>query len=189
MFRRRPARPADFDEALAGAGTGDAAGFQWLFEAYGRRVNAYVRSRGCAEPDDVTSEVFAAAFWSLAGFSGTEDNFVAWLFQIARNKVIDGARYASRRPQLSPGEGGPDEVAGVDVEAAALGDVENAWLWEVLDELTDEQREVLILRFVADLSIERTAEVLGKEANAVKALQHRAIRAAHRKISAGAVTP
>ncbi len=137
----------------------------------------------------MTSEVFAAAFRSLGGFSGPEDDFVAWLFRIARNKVIDRARYASRRPQIESARAVPEQAGSADVEAAALGDVDNAWLWEILDELTDDQREVLILRFVADLSIERTAEVLGKQPNAVKALQHRAIRAAHRKISSGAVTP
>lgn len=188
MFRKF-SQPACFESAIEAVGKSDAAGFEWLFEAYGRRVHGYVRSRGCPEPDDLTSEVFAAAFRSIGGFAGAEDNFVAWLFQIARNKVIDRARYAGRRPQLSSAEDGPEQVARVDVESAALGDVENAWLWEVLEELTDEQREVLILRFVADLSIERTAEVLGKQPNAVKALQHRAIRAAHRTISAGAVTP
>lgn len=189
MSRRGPSRPADFDRALAGALSGDAAGFQWLFEAYGRRVHAYVLSRGCDEPDDVTSEVFTAAFRSLAKFSGTEGNFVAWLFRIAQNKVIDGARFAGRRPRLSSEPSGRERVDSVDVEASALGDVENAWLWDVLDELTEDQREVLVLRFVADLSIERTAEVLGKQPNAVKALQHRAIRAVHRTISSGAVTP
>ena len=188
MLRRRSRRPVGFDEAVAAAVAGDAAGFQWLFEAYGRRVQGFVRSRGCVEPDDVTSEVFASAFRSIGEFTGDVGNFVAWLFRIARNKVIDGARYASRRPQLESGEGRVERMADVDVESAALGDVELGWLWEVLDALTEEQRDVLLLRFVADLSIERTAEVLEKEPNAVKALQYRAIRAAQRKISEGAVT-
>lgn len=69
-----------------------------------------------------------------------------------------------------------------DVEAEAIALLGDGWVAAQLDELTAEQREVVVLRIVADLTIEATAEVVGKRVGAVKALQRRAFRALARNI-------
>jgi RNA polymerase sigma-70 factor (ECF subfamily) len=104
------------------------------------------------------------------------------VFAIAHNLVIDDRRRRSRRPQQAPLEGdvGPSEAAAEDGALISLGDER---LRTVLAELPPDQRDVVLLRLVADFSIEDTAAALGKKPGAVKSLQHRALAALRRRLA------
>src|SRR5581483_3037589 len=154
-----------------------------LYDAFGGRVCAYLRWRGAADPDDLTNEVFSRAFRHLDRFTGSEADFTAWVFTIARRLLVDEHRRASRRPvtvELAPQV--CDAIAGGDTEAEALTRVQEDRLDELLASLTPDQREVIALRIIADLPIDGVASVLGKDPGAVKALQHRGIAALRRRL-------
>ena len=172
--------------AIASARLGQAPGFEWLWNRFSRQVVSFANAQGSDDADGVTNEVFLAAFRKIDAFEGQEDGFVALLFAIARNKVIDEHRRRSRRVHTQQFSGADDRTGG-DVETDALealtGDAAS-----ILVGLTNEQREVLHLRLIADLSLEQTAMVTGRSVNAVKALQHRATNALRRTISEEAVT-
>lgn len=175
-------RPS-FQAVLVLAQGGDGGAFEQLFEALNRRVHAFVRVRGTADPEGMVNDVFLKVFTNLGGFDGNEVQFRAWVFTIARNKLIDEGRRNQRRVVETSMESAVETGAGVgDVEAEAFGSLGNAWVAAQLDALTVEQREVVVLRIVADLTIEAVADVLGKRVGAVKALQRRAFRALARNL-------
>ena len=128
-----------------------------------------------ADVEDLTSEVFIAVFTGIAGFEGDERALRSWVFTIAHRRVVDTWRRAGRRPVAEPYEPVDDTRAAPSAEAEALALVGNERAMALLDLLTDTQREVLVLRIVADLSIEEVAAVTGRPPGAVKALQHRAL--------------
>ena len=144
-------------------------------------MTAFARVRGSEDPDGITNEVFLAVFRSLERFDGDEDAFVALLFTVARNKVIDELRRRERRPRTSALAAVPEPLGGNTEEEALAG--LGTSTRELLQLLTDDQREVLVLRLVADLSLEQAAAI-----TATKALQHRAVNTLRRKKSAEAVT-
>jgi RNA polymerase sigma-70 factor (ECF subfamily) len=172
-----------FAQLLAAAQDASPHAYRALYDAYAGRVCAYLRWRGAADPDDLTNEVFSRAFRNLGGFSGAERDFRAWVFTIARRLLIDEQRRVRRRPVtvelVAPID---DAVAGGDVETEALTRVDRDQLDELLGSLTVDQREVIALRIIADLPIDRVASVLGKEPATVKALQHRGIAALRRRL-------
>jgi RNA polymerase sigma-70 factor (ECF subfamily) len=172
-----------FAPLLAAAQAGRAHAYRALYDGYGGRVCAYLRWRGAADPDDLTNEVFSRAFRNLDGFSGAERDFRAWVFTIARRLLIDEQRRVRRRPvTVELVEPIGDAIAGGDVETEALTRVDRDRLNELLGTLTADQREVIALRIIADLPIDRVASVLGKEPATVKALQHRGIAALRRRL-------
>lgn len=173
-------RPS-FEVVLVSAQRGDGRAFDHLFEALNRRVHAFVRVRGTTDPEGLVNEVFLKVFTNLSGFDGNEVQFRAWVFTIARNKLIDEGRRRQRRVAETSMEAAMESVASAgsgvgDVEAEALSSLGDGWVAAQLGALTAEQREVVVLRIVADLTIEAIAEVLGKRVGAVKALQRRAFR-------------
>jgi RNA polymerase sigma-70 factor (ECF subfamily) len=173
----------EFAPLLDAARRGRPPAYRTLYERYGGRVCAYLRWRGAADPDDLTNEVFSRAFRNLQGFSGSERDFRAWVFTIARRLLIDEQRRVRRRPvtvELVAPIG--DAIAGGDVETEALTRVDRDRLDELLASLTVDQRDVIALRIIADLPIDRVASVLGKEPATVKALQHRGIAALRRRL-------
>jgi len=181
-----PFRPS-FETVLLSAQGGDGRAFEQLFEALNRRVHAFVRVRGAKDSEGLVNEVFLKVFTNLRDFKGNEVQFRAWVFTIARNKLIDEGRRTQRRVAETSLEAAMefgDEVAsGVgDAEAEALSSLGSGWVADQLDALTAEQREVVVLRIVGDLTIEAIAEVLGKRVGAVKALQRRAFRALARNL-------
>lgn len=184
MSARRSGEPA-FSRALDAARSNTRAGHEWLWNRFSRQVNAFATAQGSEDPEGITNEVFLATFRNLAQFQGDEDGFVSLLFSIARNKLVDEHRRRGRRPLTAPLESTTDPSGGDTEEDAmrGLGDTTIA----LLAHLTDDQREVLVLRLVADLSLEQTAAITGRSVNATKALQHRAVNAL-RKTSAKAVT-
>jgi RNA polymerase sigma-70 factor (ECF subfamily) len=172
----------DFPELLSGARHGDGAACTELYRRYGPGILGYLRARGVREPDDVASEVLVRVFRTIGTFRGDESRFRSWIFTIAHYAAIDEHRRAQRRPVVTT----LDAAAGVpggDVEDDVLSRLARERVDGLLATLSTDQRDVLLLRVVADCSIEQTAAVLGKSYEAVKALQRRALRALRKEIT------
>jgi RNA polymerase sigma-70 factor, ECF subfamily len=173
-----------FQDILQAAQTGDGRAFGRLFEALNRRVNTFVSLRGAADPEGMVNDVFLKVFTHLNRFSGDEPQFNAWVFTIARNQLIDEARRRKRRIDEVEYPAAVETVHdAADVEAETLGRLGDDWVVAQLDLLTADQREVVLLRIVGDLTVDAIAEMLGKRPGAVKAIQRRAFRALARSLS------
>jgi RNA polymerase sigma factor (sigma-70 family) len=164
----------DLDHALAAARAGDARGFDALYRALGGPVVGYLRARSASDPDDLANEVFVRAFRTLHTFRGDAGRFRAWLFTIAHHAAIDDRRRVARRVREVHVETVPDPPGG-DAEQDVLDGLARERVQRLLDQLSPDQRDVLVLRIVADLSVEQTAAVVGKSYEAVKALQRRGL--------------
>ncbi|MEL7209546.1 MAG: RNA polymerase sigma factor [Actinomycetota bacterium] len=180
-----------FPTVLEAARAGEARAFERLYELLHRRVYAFAHVRGCADPEGLVNDVFVQVFVNIGTFEGNEPQFKAWVFRIARNRVIDEARRRRRRPiDASLDEETIHGLTSVDdTEREALDRVGSASVLAHLDALTPEQRDVVLLRIVADLTIESIAGILDKRPGAVKALQRRAFRTLAREMALDARTP
>ena len=177
-----------FDAVLDAARTGEGWAFERLFAWLGTPVAAYLRGAGCEDPDGTANDVFLRAFTSLQKFEGGEERFRSWIFTIAHHLLIDERRRAARRPRTAPLEAA-DERPTPDAADEALVSLGDERMRAVLAGLAPDQRDVVLLRIVADLSIEDTATALGKKPNAVKQLQHRAMKALRDRLGEEGVTP
>lgn len=167
---------AAFEEVIVAAHGGAGWAFERLYRWLSPAVLSYARGQGVSDPEDAVGDIFMKAFQGIGTFEGTEEQFRSWVFTVAHHRIIDDRRRASRRPIADTMlEAAPDLAEAVDVEALAIGAVEGERLRAVLDELGPDQRDVLLLRVLADLSIEQTATALGKTEGAVKQLQRRAL--------------
>jgi RNA polymerase sigma-70 factor (ECF subfamily) len=151
-------------------------------------VLGYLRAQRATEPEDLTGEVFLQVVRDLHRFEGDEGDFRAWVFTIVRNRIVDAGRRRARRPvELAP------EVPVVadqsaDVETQVLDRAAEDRVRHIIEELGPDQREVLLLRVLGDLTVEETATVVGKSPGAVKALQRRGLAAIDRTLSKEGVT-
>ena len=166
-----------FDDVLAAAQAGAPWAFEVLYRDLSPVVTGYLRLHGAAEPDDLASETFIGVFTGLNGFSGDEDALRGWVFTIAHRRLVDDWRRRSRRPQVSDDPGDLTELRGGDVEDDALVVVGTDTVHELCALLPDDQRSVLLLRILADLTIEQVAQAIGRSVGATKALQRRGLRA------------
>lgn len=170
-----------FDAILAAAQEGASWATTSIWTQYSPSVAGFLRARGSAEPEDLTSEVFLTVFSTLRSFTGAEPEFRSYIFSIAYRRLVDELRRRSRRgthdeftaeldPRRSNSAEQDAETRLADREALAL-----------LDALPEDQRNVMVLRIIADLTVEQIAEVLGKRPGAVKALQRRALERLRRQ--------
>lgn len=148
----------------------------------------YVRAQGIADPSDLTSDVFVAVLTRLPSFQGTEDQFRSWVFTIAYRRVVDEWRTRARRDTAVPTLPSNAATAAAGAEDVALARLGEERVAELLAALTPDQRHVIALRVVADLSLEQVAELLDKPVGAVKALQHRGLATLRRTIAGKAVS-
>lgn len=176
-----------FDQVLAAAQAGDGRAFEDLYSSMHRRVYAFVEVRGASDPEALVSDVFMKVFTNISAFVGTETQYSAWVFKIARNQLIDESRRRSRRVGESTLTPDHDPVAADDVEMGGLAHLGDDWVRTQLTVLTQEQRDVVVLRVVSGLTIEEVAEVLDKRVGAIKALQRRAFRTLARNLERQAV--
>lgn len=167
-------------------------GAEWawkeIYEELAGPVTGYLRSRGAAEPEDLSSEVFFNVARDIHRFEGDESKFRSWVFVIAHRRLIDARRANSRQPATVYEEPGETDLAGGDVEEEVMSQLAEGRTQEILNTLTDDQRHVLALRIIGDLSLEETASIMGKRVGAVKALQHRALHAIKSRLEEGRVT-
>lgn len=185
-------RSGSGEEAFASLLDAARANAPWAFERlYGHlapAVAGYLRLHGAVDAEDLTNEVMLGVFRGLERFRGGESDFRSWVFTIAHHRLIDERRRRAARPVTHGPLNGHREEAGGDVEQEALAALSEERIGAVLDALTDEQRDVVLLRVVADLSVEDVAKVLGKQQGAVKMLQRRGLAALRRIIAAETVT-
>jgi RNA polymerase sigma-70 factor (ECF subfamily) len=177
---------ADWSEqlaiTLAGQGAASTQAFEAIYAELAPAVASYLRMSAVPDVEGLTNEVFLQVHRGLARFKGDWPAFRSWVFTIAHHRMVDETRRAMRRPQAVPLDDVLDRDGG-DVEQDALTQLSDAWLRSLLDELSDDQRAVLLLRIAADLPLERVAVVLGKSVGAVKALQHRALANLRRSLT------
>ena len=149
-----------------------------LGELYRRHVDAiyrYVHLR-VGDPtvaEDLTAEVFLRALEGLGEYRYTGVPLIAGLYRIARARTADHWRRAGRYQEIELS----DKIAatGSDPEVIASARIERSDLVAALRRLTDNQQQVIILRFVEEMSLAQAAAVMGKTVGAIKALQHRAL--------------
>ncbi len=182
-----------FDDVLTAAQAGAAWAFEVLYRDLAPSVTGYLRLHRAVEPDDLASETFIGVFTGLGGFSGDEAALRAWVFTIAHRRLVDDWRRRSRRPQVADDPGDLAELCGGDVEDDALAGLGTENVHRMCAELPDDQRSVLLLRILADLTIEQVAQAMGRSVGATKALQRRGLRTlrtrlenAPEKVGAGA---
>jgi RNA polymerase sigma-70 factor (ECF subfamily) len=177
---------AAFDDVLAAAQAGAAWAFEVLYRDLSPVVTGYLRLHGAAEPDDLASETFLGVFTGLAGFTGDEGALRAWVFTIAHRRLVDDWRRRSRRPQVTDDSEVLTEWSGGDVEEDALVRVGAENVERLCGGLPADQRAVLLLRILADLTVEQVAQVLGRSVASVKALQRRGLRTLRDRLEAAA---
>jgi RNA polymerase sigma-70 factor, ECF subfamily len=137
----------------------------------------------------VVGETFVNVVRSIDRFEGTEIAFRAWVFAIARNEATDELRRVIRHPS-APASVEELEAHGPrgDVEREAMEALVSDRIRRLLEALTADQRDVLLLRIIGGLSIDQVATVVGRRSGAVKMLQARGLAAIRREILRGAVT-
>jgi RNA polymerase sigma factor (sigma-70 family) len=165
-----------FDDVLAAAQAGAPWAFEVLYRDLAPSVTGYLRLHGAAEPDDLASETFIGVFTGLSGFTGDEAALRGWVFTIAHRRLVDDWRRRSRRPQIADDPGDLTAFLGGDVEDDALAGLGTEVVHRLCAELPDDQRSVLLLRILADLTIEQIAQAMGRSVGATKALQRRGLR-------------
>jgi RNA polymerase sigma-70 factor (ECF subfamily) len=166
------------DEPIAALIALEPQAWNDLFERYFRKMYsfAYVRTGDTHLAEEIASEVFAAAARGIARYRDTGAPIGAWLYRITRNITADHVDRRARRPQVSI------DTVQLETEGMALS-VENAAdLARGVAQLTQEQQEVIALRFYNDCSLQEAASALGKSVGAVKLLQHRALAALRRQL-------
>jgi RNA polymerase sigma factor (sigma-70 family) len=176
-----------FDAVLFQAQAGSARAFQVLYQALGGPVAAYVRGHGVRDVEDVTSEVFLSVFAGIHRFSGGLPEFRSWVFTIAHRRVVDEWRRAGRGGHQVPYESSEDHRTSVSAEDGALAAIGEDRVHAVLARLSPDQRDVLLLRVIADLTVEQVAAALKKRPGAVKALQRRGLAKLRQEIEAQGV--
>jgi len=173
------ADPRDSDLVVA-ARAGQPWALTEIWQRHAAAVSGYLRVRGAHEPDDLTSEVFLAVFERLPGFHGDDADLRAFVFTVAHHRLVDELRRRTRRGETVPYDADGDARVAASAETLAMDALGEQRVHELLESLSDDQREVILLRVLGDLSLEQTAHVVGKRVGAVKALQHRALASLRR---------
>lgn len=175
-----------FAELLQAAKVGEPWAWERIYRTYAPPVIGYLALRGAAEPEDLASETLYHVARSIDRFAGTEESFRSWIFVIAHRRLIDARRSAGRRVDQTALDHEMVESGG-DVESEALDLLALEDMHELLQPLTEDQRTVISLRMIADLSLADTANAMGKGVGSVKALQRRALATLKRHLESEGV--
>jgi RNA polymerase sigma-70 factor (ECF subfamily) len=158
--------------------SGDPDAFATLYDLYVEQIYrfAFFRVGDEQTAEDLTSQVFLKAWDNLSSYQMRGLPFSAWLFRIARNNVIDYYRTHKETTSLeSDAVDKPDPAAAIDDKVERRLQAEEVHL--ALQQLTEDQRQVVTLRFIEGLSTDEVARILGKRQGAIRALQMRGLQA------------
>ena len=194
---RYPARPDPLDPAaevwqlVERAQAGDDGAFGQIYDRYVDTVFRFVYFRvGNREvAEDLTSDTFLRAFKRIGSFTWQGRDVGAWLVTIARNLVADHFKSGRYRLEVTTGEvldaNREDHGPEGRPESSVVDHITNVALLTAVKQLNPEQQECIVLRFLQGLSVAETAQTMGKNEGAIKALQYRAVRALGRLLPEG----
>ncbi len=182
----------EFAPVLAAAQAGDDWAVARIYRSLQPAVLAYLRVREPNEAEDIAAQTWLEVARALATFSGTEQNFRAFVFTIARRRLLNARRSrARRRTDLFDGA---DLVAmiheGDDLveQVAARVDGPSA-IHRITELLRPDQAEVVLLRVVAGLTVEEVAAIVGKRAVTIRVIQHRALEKLRKELDRSVTPP
>jgi RNA polymerase sigma-70 factor, ECF subfamily len=153
--------------AVARAKEGDSSALHFLYVRYGEDVRRYVKRivRDHHETEDVTQGVFLRVVAGIRTYEPCGVPFAAWLLRVARNAALDSVRAKRALPRA--------EVRAIDEGRDQIAFEHRESLKTALAKLPDEQREVLLLRYVAGIPPREIADLLQKTHSSIHGLQHR----------------
>jgi RNA polymerase sigma-70 factor (ECF subfamily) len=163
-----------FPAVLEAARAGEQAAFTAIYEGHAPLVLGYLRANGSRDPEDLAQDVFVAVVRSLGSFVGDERAFRSWILTIAHRRLVDEFRRRGRRQTTAIDEIDlRDWAPSPSPEDVSLTRMQAGGVLSAIDRLTPDQRSVLLLRLLADLTVPEIADIVGKPESAVKALLRR----------------
>lgn len=156
---------------------GESSAFGLLYNHYHPKIYRFVfiKVSRREEAEDLTHQVFLHAWEHMGSYEERGYPFSSWLYQIARNAVVD--HYRTRKKELSLDEMDPDDFGEtVGIELGIHEKFELARVRLAIRELKPTEQDVIIMRFVEDLTPREIAAAVGKSEGAVKLIQHRALK-------------
>ena len=150
---------------------GDNQAWTGLYDYVAADLRAFISRLGTHDVDDVLGETMVQIVRDISQYRGDPQGLRPWAYQIARHRVIDAGRKKSRRPT----ETSIPEEFSATLSATSSEPVDLTKLASAFSQLTTEQREVLWLRYVTDMSVSETASITQKTPEAVTAMSHRAL--------------
>ncbi len=177
------------DDALPAAQLGEPWALRIVYDTLAPAVESYLRTRGASEPEDLTSEVFLTVLPKLPTLTGGVSGLRTFTFSVAHARLVDDLRKRSRRAPVVEYDPADDPRQAPSSEEQALVDLGAARVRALLSTLVRDQRDVLVLRILGDLTVEQVAEALGKSVGAVKQLQRRGLIALRAALSSETAVP
>lgn len=165
----------ELGEVLSAAVLGEPWALRVVYDALAPQVHGYLRARGAAEPDELTSDVFLTVFGKLPTLTGGVSGLRTFTFSVAHARLVDALRKQSRRSPDMSYEPVRDTRRSPSAEDAAEQAASTERALQLLARLPADQRTVLSLRIIGELSLEEVAEAIGRSQGAVKQLQRRAL--------------
>ncbi|HVU74534.1 MAG TPA: RNA polymerase sigma factor [Mycobacteriales bacterium] len=165
------------DAEIRSACLGDDQAFNTIWRALNPSLVRYLRTRAPDLAEDAAADTWLAVVKGLRSFEGDAAGFRSWLFTIARSKVVDAARKASRTPTVLIDDWTVlDPVSSTDVAAEVLSAVSTEEAIRLVSALPPHQAEIVSLRVLADLDVAAVAKIVKKSPGAVRVAQHRALK-------------
>ena len=180
-----------FDDVLAGARSGDEVAFAELWRAHNPGLLRFLS--GLSSEDDardVASMVWLEVVRTLQTFDGDAAGFRAWIFTIARSRLIDLRRSRGRRISTVDADFESRERSDDSIDPSRLieEDVSTQAAIALISKLPEKQAEVVLLRVIADLDVDTVASMLGKSAGVVRVLSHRGLKRLAQLVAESGVT-
>lgn len=175
----------NFPDVLEAARTGDQFAWTKLYDSIAAQMLGYLKIHGASDPEGLLGEALLQLARNLKSFEGDQAGFRSWAFTVAHHRLIDERRKLSRKPQEVDN---PDDELGAlpssaDVEATAIAAVDHQPIERLLASLSEDQRNVILLRVLGGLTTAETAAAIGKTEGTVRVLQHRALRSLKHRLS------
>ncbi len=168
---------ADEHKIIREAKKGNAGSFGVLYDHYIPQIYRFIFMKVShkQEAEDLAHEVFLSAWQNIDNFDYIGHPFSSWLYQIARNRIID--HYRTRKETVTLESVSEDEFEISDALEQRLDQKkEMVKVKEAIQQLNDDQQNIIILRYIEDLGPDEIAEIINKSEGAVRLMQHRAIQ-------------
>ena len=179
IFSRRVNHPELEDRELVALAKDDAEAFGELYTRYVKKMYSYIfhRTGNTQDAEDLTAKVFIRAYSHVGNYVDRGAPFQAWLYRIAHNLVANWHRDQARRKIIALDDYVAHSLQSEAPERLAEDVEERDQLMESVRRLPEERQQLLLLKFIEQLSNAEIGEIMGRTEGAIKSLYHRTLLA------------